>query len=215
MVELGGDRMLKVGLTGGIGSGKSTVSNLLKERGLTIIDADIVAREVLELYPEILQKVRVCFGEGFFDESGEFKRKEFGNFIFAKEERRKEYEDIIIPYIKEGIINSINRLEEEKTKICILDAPTLIENGLHKYMNINILVWVDLKTQIKRVKNRDSLSEDQVKNRIDSQMTLEEKKKIVDYVIDNSSTIEKTKEEIEYILKDIGRKYREVECLKT
>lgn len=207
--------MLKIGLTGGIGSGKSTVSNLLKERGLTIIDADIIAREVLKIYPEILQKVRVSFGEKFFDENRELKRKEFGNFIFEKEERRKRYEDIIIPYIKEEILNRINKLEEDKKQISIIDAPTLIEHGLHKYMDINILIWVDLKTQIKRVKNRDNLSENQVINRVASQMSLEEKKNIVDYVIDNSSTVEKTKEEIENTLKDIGRKYREVECFKT
>lgn len=195
--------MLKIGLTGGIGSGKSTVSLMLKKKGFPIVDADIVAREVLEIYPQILEQVKKHFGYNFFDENGKLKRKEFGNFIFSKEERKKDYENIIMPFIKNEIFNRITELEKEKEEVCILDAPTLIENGLHVKMDINILVWVDLKTQIERVKKRDVLSEDQVFNRINSQMSLEDKKKVVDYIIDNSGTIERTKQEVNKILQEI------------
>lgn len=195
--------MLKIGLTGGIGSGKSTVSLMLKKKGFPIVDADIVAREVLETYPQILEQVKKHFGHGFFDENGKLKRKEFGNFIFSKEERKKDYENIIMPFIKNEIFNRITELEKEKEDVCILDAPTLIENGLHVKMDINILVWVDLKTQIERVKKRDVLSEEQVFNRINSQMSLEDKKKVVDYIIDNSGTIERTKREVNKILQEI------------
>lgn len=195
--------MLKIGLTGGIGSGKSTVATMLKEKGFSIIDADIVSKEVLEIYPQILERVRKYFGENFFDEDGRFNRKKFGNFIFSKEERKKNYENIIMPFIKDEIFNKITELEKEKKEVCILDAPTLIENGLHVNMDINILVWSDLKTQIERVKKRDNLSEEQVINRIDSQMSLEDKKKFVDYIIDNSRTIERTKEELNKILQEI------------
>lgn len=195
--------MLKIGLTGGIGSGKSTVSRMLKKKGFPIVDADIVAREVLETYPQILEQVKKHFGYNFFDENGKLKRKQFGNFIFSKEERKKDYENIIMPFIKNEIFNRITELEKEKEDVCILDAPTLIENGLHVKMDINILVWVDLKTQIERVKKRDVLSEDQVFNRINSQMSLEDKKKVVDYIIDNSGTIERTKREVNKILQEI------------
>jgi dephospho-CoA kinase len=196
--------VLKVGLTGGIGSGKSTVSEMLKRKGFYIVDADIVAREVLEKYPQILQEVKLCFGEKFFDESGKLKRKEFGNFIFSKDERRKNYEKIIIPFIKKEIVNRIAELEKEKIEVCILDAATLIENGLHEYMDINILVWVDMMTQIERVEIRDKLSEPQVVNRINSQMSLKDKKEIVDYIVDNSGNIDRTKEELDRVLKQIG-----------
>ena len=202
--------MLKIGLTGGIGSGKSTVSRMFKEKGLDIIDADIVSREVLELHPQILEKVRVCFGESFFNENGEFKRKEFGNFIFLNEERRKKYENIIMPFIKSEIFNRIMELEKEKKEICILDAATLIENGLQRHMDANILIWVDLTTQIKRVKDRDNLLETQVIDRVNSQMSLQDKKKFVDYIIDNSGTIERTKEELDKILEEICIKHRGV-----
>lgn len=195
--------MLKIGLTGGIGSGKSTVSLMLKKKGFPIVDADIVAREVLETYPQILEQVKKHFGYNFFNENGKLKRKEFGNFIFSKEDRKKDYENIIMPFIKNEIFNRISELEKEKEEVCILDAPTLIENGLHLKMDINILVWVDLKTQIERVKKRDVLSEDQVFNRINSQMSLEDKKKVVDYIIDNSGTIERTKRQVNKILQEI------------
>jgi dephospho-CoA kinase len=69
---------------------------MLKEKGFSIIDADTIAREVLDIYPQILEQVRVCFGDSFFDENGKLKRKEFGNFIFSEEKRKKNYENIII-----------------------------------------------------------------------------------------------------------------------
>ena len=97
--------MFKIGLTGGIGSGKSTVSKMLKALSITVIDADIVAREVLILYPQILEKVRLYFGDSFFDEFGELKRRELGDFIFKNEAKRKQYETIILPYIIEHIFN--------------------------------------------------------------------------------------------------------------
>jgi dephospho-CoA kinase len=206
--------MLKVGLTGGIGSGKSTISNMLKEKGLMVIDADLIAREVLKEYPQILEKVKEAFGNTFFNDKGELKRKEFGNFLFQNEERLKKYEKIILPFITKKIFDSMTYLEDSGEDLCIVDAATLIENGIYEKMDINILVWTDLKVQIERVKRRDKLTEEQVKNRIYSQMSLEEKKEFVDFIIDNSGEIEQTKLSLDKILKNIDTKYRGVDCLK-
>ncbi|MBI6871645.1 dephospho-CoA kinase [Clostridium aciditolerans] len=206
--------MIKIGITGGIGSGKSTISDMLRKKGFSIIDADIVAREVLKIYPEILQKVKEQFGKEFFNEKGELKRKEFGNYIFAVEERRKKYENIIMPFIIEYIFINLDKFKEEGKQVCFVDAATLIENNLHKHMDVNILVWVDSKTQIERVKNRDHLTEEQVIDRISSQMPLEDKKKVCDFIIDNSKTLEYTEKELYRALREIGKKYRGVECLK-
>ncbi|MDP4179410.1 MAG: dephospho-CoA kinase, partial [Bacillota bacterium] len=178
--------MFKVGLTGGIGSGKSTVSEMFKNKGISIIDADIVSREVFNIYPEIYDKIRKEFGESFFDEKNNLKRREFGSYIFKNKDERKKYEAIIMPFIKKEINDRIDALSLENKKICILDAPTLIENGVHKEMDLNILVSVDLETQIERVKKRDNLSFSEVMHRINSQMTIEEKKQYVDFIIDNS-----------------------------
>ena len=195
--------MIKIGLTGGIGSGKSTVSFMLKEAGFEVVDADVIAKEVLVKYPEILEKVKIEFGSGFFYWRGEFRRKEFGNHIFRFPKQRKKYEEIILPYIKNEIKDTLNKLEENKTKIVILDAPTLIENDLHKDMDYVILVWVDNNTQIQRVRSRDSLMREDAINRINSQMPLDRKKDFANIVIENNDTLAKTKEQVDLLIEFI------------
>ena len=192
--------MIKIGLTGGIGSGKSTVSFMLKEAGFEIVDADIIAKEVLVKYPEILEKVKVEFGAGFFDWRGEFRRKEFGNHIFRFPKQRKKYEEIILPYIKNEINDKLEELEKKKTSIVILYAPTLIENDLHKEMDYVILVWVDNNTQIQRVRSRDTLSRDEAINRINSQMPLDRKKDFANIIIENNDTLAKTKDQVDLLI---------------
>ncbi|MCR1935291.1 dephospho-CoA kinase [Clostridium tepidum] len=195
--------IFKIGLTGGIGAGKSTVSEMIKRKNIPVIDADKISREVLKLYPEILIKVKEIFGEEFLDNNGELKRREFGNYIFKNKNKRIEYEKIIMPYIKKETFERIKSLEENREPICVLDAPTLIEQGLYKYMDVNILVWVDKDVQISRVKKRDALSTAEVINRINSQMPMEEKKKFVNYIINNSKDIENTKGELDKIFMEI------------
>lgn len=192
--------MIKIGLTGGIGSGKSTVSFMLKEAGFNIIDADIIARDVLVKYPEILERVRLEFGSGFFDWRGDFRRKEFGNHIFRFPKQRKKYEEIILPYIKREIYENIDKLEKKNADFVIVDAPTLIENDLHKDMDYVILVWVDNNTQIQRVRSRDTLSRDEAINRINSQMPLDRKKDFSNIIIENNDTLAKTKEQVDLLI---------------
>ena len=188
--------MIKVGLTGGIGTGKSTVSNILKSEGFKVIDADTVAREVLEKNPEILEKVRIQFGEGFFDWRGEFRRKEFGNHIFRFPKQRVKYEEIIIPYIKAEIEAQIDIYKKKRVKVVILDAPTLIENKLHEEMDYVILVCADNSTQIQRVKSRDKLSQADAIGRINAQMPMEQKKNYANIIIDNNGDIIDTQKQV-------------------
>ena len=183
--------MLKVGLTGGIGSGKSTITTIFREAGFPIIDADIVAREVLDIYPEILTWVRKEFGDGFFDWQGKFLRRQFGNYIFKYQKERKKYEDKILPYIKKEIFKKFEAYSNTN-EIVILDAPTLIENNLQEQMDYVILVWVDRKTQIERLVKRDNLMQKDIISRINAQMPLEDKKAYADFIIDNSTTMDST-----------------------
>lgn len=192
--------MIKIGLTGGIGSGKSTVSAMLKEAGFPIIDADIIAKNVLEKYPEILEKVKIDFGVGFFDWRGQFRRKEFGNHIFRFPKQRIKYEGIILPYIKKEIEEELDKLEKKGTSMVIVDAPTLIENDLHKEMDYVILVWVDTNTQLQRVRSRDALSREDAINRINAQMPLEKKKDFANIIIENNDTLVKTKVQVESLI---------------
>lgn len=188
--------MIKIGLTGGIGTGKSTVSSILKNEGFKVIDADIISKSILEEKPEILEKVRVQFGEGFFDWRGEFRRREFGNHIFRFPKQRIKYEEIIIPYIKAEIEKEIKCYEKKGEKIVIIDAPTLIENNLHEEMDYVILICTDNATQIQRVKNRDKLTQSEVVSRINAQMSMEDKKEFVDIIIDNNNDLVDTQKQV-------------------
>lgn len=193
--------MIKVGLTGGIGSGKSTVSAILKNNKFKIIDADNVAKEVLEKNPQILDTVRVEFGAGFFDWRGEFRRKEFGNHIFRFPKQRVKYEQIIMPYIKKYIEEELEDYRKKKEKIVILDAPTLIENKMHEEMDYVILVCADNSVQIRRVMERDKLSKVEAVSRINSQMSMEEKKEYANILIDNNGDLENTKKQVDDLMK--------------
>ncbi len=189
-----------VGLTGGIGSGKSTVSNMLIERNIPVIDADKISREVLIIYPEVLWSIKKEFGEEVFDENDNLDRKKLGAMIFSNEIFKKKLENIIIPYIKKEIFDKIEKYVKAGEKFCIVDAPTLIENNLHKYMDEVIVIVVNEKIQIKRVMARDSLSKKDALNRINSQMPLKEKLKYATYTIDNSDTLSHTEEQLDNII---------------
>lgn len=197
--------MIRIGLTGGIGTGKSTISLMLKEAKFKVIDADIVAKDVLVKYPEILDKVRVEFGEGFFDWRGDFRRKEFGNHIFRFPKQRIKYENIILPYIKSEIMNNIEKLQSEGEKIVIVDAPTLIETKLHDEMDYVILVTADNSTQLQRLKARDKLSNNDALNRINAQMTLERKKDFANIIIDNNKDLLYAKEQVDDFIDFINK----------
>ncbi|NFA41492.1 dephospho-CoA kinase [Clostridium botulinum] len=188
--------MIKIGLTGGIGTGKSTISNIFRNENFNIIDADIIAREVLQKNPEILDIIRSEFGSGFFDWRGEFRRKEFGNHIFKFPKQRVRYESIIMPYIKQEINNALSVYEKKGKKVVIIDAPTLIENNMHKEMDYVILVCAENSTQIKRVRDRDNLSKMEVVSRINSQMSLTEKKNFANIIIDNNGDLIETQKQV-------------------
>ncbi len=195
--------MLKVGLTGGIGSGKSTVTNLFLQNNIPVIDADKVSREIFYIYPNVKKEIRQDFGDEYFDEQGCLKRRQLGNLVFKNNEFRLMLERITLPYIIDEIFKRIQQYNEAGVRICVVDAPTLIEVNLHKHMDLNILVWVDLETQIKRVESRDLLSIEEITNRIKAQIPLDEKKNYVDFIIDNRGSLQATKEQFEAMLTKI------------
>ncbi|RXM70424.1 dephospho-CoA kinase [Clostridium tetani] len=198
-------KFLKIGLTGGIGSGKSTISKMFKNMGIDVIDADKIAREVLEKYPPILEYIEENFGEQYIDEFGNLNRREFGNHIFSiSKKEREKYENIIIPYIKLEIENQFKLYEKIGKRVCLLDAPLLIEQDMQKDLDFTVLSWVNKETQIKRVGIRDNLSEDEILNRIEAQISLDKKRELVDFIIDNSNTIEETRVQVEKLFQFIN-----------
>ena len=179
--------MQVIGLTGGIASGKSTVSKLLKKMGAVIIDADIVSREIMVRGTEAYNKIVEYFGKEILKEDGEIDRKKLGNIVFADRRKLKKLNEITHPIIIERIKEKI---EEERKKnqqnAVVLDAALLIEMKLYKMVDEVWLVVVDSKTQIKRIMERDKLSYKDAINRIKSQMPLDEKMKYADFIINNS-----------------------------
>ncbi|MEG2018153.1 MAG: dephospho-CoA kinase [Clostridium sp.] len=195
--------MLKVGLTGGIGCGKSTVSSMIKNQGIPVIDADMISRQVLLTHPKILLKIKETFGEKFFDEKGNFLRRKMGELIFSNEDKKKAYEAILMPYILKDIFEEIDEYDNMGEKICVLDAPTLIENNLHEEMDFVIVVVIMKELQISRVMARDDFTRDEAIKRINNQMSTEEKVKYADYLIDNGDTLEYTKFQVDSIIKEL------------
>lgn len=194
-------KILKVGITGTIGSGKSTVSSFLRRKGFDVIDADVISREILYKYKEAEKEIKYTFGEDCF-ENGKLNRRKLGTIVFNDEAKRKKLESITIPYIIKEIKMKIEVLRDLGKEIVFIDAPTLIEHGLHKSMDYNILITLDEEIRISRVMNRDKISREEVVKRIKAQMSEEEKAKYVDFIVENDGKVEETYNNVISILKD-------------
>lgn len=191
---------MKIGLTGGIASGKSTVSEYLTSLGIEIVDADLLAREVLILYPEILSYLRETYGDLIFHE-GVLDRRALGRIIFSDEQRKQEYLAVIMPKI---LHEARKRMEEAEGPLVVLDAALLFEEGLDEDVDVTITVYIPSELQLERLMNRDHLTPSEAVARIRNQMTLEEKKERSDFVIDNSGSREDTFKQMNEILKSLG-----------
>lgn len=192
--------MVRIGLTGGIATGKTTIARHLTSLGIRVIDADEIAREVLDLYPEILEYLRSTYGDSVF-EDGKLNRKALGRIIFQSEEDRKKYLKVIMPRIREEIGR---RLKEDTAAFVVLDAPLLFEENFHKDVDVTITVYADENVQLQRLMARDGYTEDEARRRIRAQMDLQEKRKLSTYVINNSGKLEDTMEDLDKILERLG-----------
>ena len=185
--------MLLVGLTGGIATGKSLVSEILRGLGTYIIDADKIAREVVEPQKPAWLEIVEFFGKDIINKDRTINRKRLGEIVFNDPLKKRKLEEIVHP----RVIEEENRMVKEYLKIkpdgiVIIDAALLIEAGSHKRVDKLIVVYADKETQTKRLMERDGLSRTDAEKRIASQMPLDEKVKMSDFVIDNSKGIEGT-----------------------
>lgn len=195
--------MIRIGLTGGIASGKSTVARTIREKGIAVIDADIIAREVLTLYPAILDYLKGKYGNTVFRE-GELDRKALGRIIFSSEEDRRAYMEVIIPLIRKEIGVRMQTLEDDGESVAVLDAPLLFEEGLHEEMDYTILVFCEPEVQLERLMKRDHLTHEEALSRIRSQMDMDRKLHCADFVVDNSYGLDRTFDELGMIFSKIG-----------
>lgn len=173
-----------IGLTGGIASGKSTASDYIRSLGFEVLDADIYARKVTEKDSAGYRKIIDVFGMGILDEDKEIDRRKLGEIIFNDPEERKKLNNISHPEIR----RMMNADQDEfiKHNHVFLDIPLLFENGLDKKCDITITVYVTKDVQMERLTARNELTEKEAASRVDSQMSLDEKKNLSDHVFDNN-----------------------------
>ena len=189
--------MMVIGLTGGIASGKTTVSSLLRELGADIIDADKIAREIVEPGQNTLKEIISEFGLDILNDDGALNRKALGNIVFNNSGRLKILNEITHPQIKKVVNERLGFIiRNNKDSLIIIDAAVLLECGMDKLVDEVWLVYVDYDTQLKRLMLRDNLNEHEAKVRIESQMSVEEKMKHSNKIIDNTKDLDFTKEQV-------------------
>ena len=176
-----------IGLTGGIGSGKSTVSDYLRNKGCYIIDSDEISRAATAPGGPALEPILMEFGVYVFNEDGSLNRHAMADLVFSDEERRHKLEDIVVTIVINEFHAQVEHLRAEGYNgIVVFDAPLLFEFGLQKFVDESWLVSASTETRISRVVRRDKISRAEVIARIKSQMPQEEKEKLADYIINNS-----------------------------
>lgn len=200
--------MKVIGLTGGIGAGKSTVSEFLAEAGYLIIDADRMAREITGKGSPVLQRIAEAFGDDMLFPDGNLDRKKLAAVVFSDRKKRQLLESMTTKEVIRMIGEQVAQLRREnKEKLIFVDAPLLFETGADRLTDFVWLVTADQQIRISRVMKRDNATEEQVLARIASQMDAEAKAARSTEIIDNSKGKEELYRRVEYLLE----KYAETE----
>jgi dephospho-CoA kinase len=189
-----------IGLTGGIASGKSTVANMVKEQGFPVVDADLIAREVVRKGQPAYHLIIEQFGKSVLEVDGNIDRGYLGSIIFNDEGKRKQLNDIVHPEVRKMMLLRAEEYIQEGAKHVFLDIPLLFESKLTHLVEKVILVYVDLEVQLNRLMSRNELTEKDALSRIQSQMPLKDKIPLADKVINNNKSLDHTQEQLHHIL---------------
>jgi dephospho-CoA kinase len=195
---------LVIGLTGGIASGKSTVSNMLKEMDITVIDADVEARLAVEKGEPAYQKIIAEFGDDILLDTEEIDRVKLGSIIFHDAEKRQLLNGIVHPEVRNRMNNQVEAAKVRGEQVMVLDIPLLFESNLTHMVEKTILVYVDRDIQLNRLMERNDLSLEDAEARISSQMPLSDKVALADAVINNNGSISETKKQVIEVLTGWG-----------
>lgn len=188
--------MINIGLTGGIGSGKSTVAKWFIKQNVPILDADKTVHRLLQADAVTIERLVQEFGREILSESGEISRPALGARVFQDEAARKRLEQIVHPRVTECMREEQASLEAAGAEVCVWDVPLLIEAGFDRHVDEVWVVWTPRETQISRVLGRDKLSRADVEARIAAQWPLDEKCRRADVVIDNSGSEGETERQL-------------------
>lgn len=185
-----------LGLTGGIASGKSTVSAYLAQNGALIIDADLIARQVVAKKSSGLKQIVAKFGGEILTASGELDRKKLGKLVFSNKELLKNLTDITGPLIRAEILREIEAAKKAQVKLVVLDIPLLFETGYQTLCDKVMVVTIPSKLQLERVMKRDNLSADEACKRIANQLPASKRNELADVLIDNSKSVAETYQQV-------------------
>lgn len=195
--------MLTIGLTGGIGSGKSTVSQWFIKQGVPVIDADKTVHRILQSDESTKIKLIDKFGSEILSNNGEINRLKLGELVFSDEDARKRLERIVHPRVLEWMNDEQVALKNMGFSVCVWDVPLLFEVGMGPSVDKVWVVWVPYNLQLSRVIARDKLSKSQVDARITAQGELNAKCKLADVIIDNSGSVSETERQLKKALDEL------------
>ncbi len=192
--------MRTIGITGGIASGKSLIASALRNNGFTIIDADVIAREVVEIGRPALVEIAETFGTDYLLQDGHLNRSKLGALIFSNEAMRHKLNAIIHPYIRQEMRLQKSQADSAGQALLFMDIPLLYENQLVSLVDQVLVVYVSREVQLQRLMARDSISESAAQQRIDAQMPLADKKMKADFVVFNNGEASLALKQLELIL---------------
>lgn len=194
---------LIVGLTGGIATGKSTVSQMFKTVGVPVIETDSIARDMLAKGTEGYEEVVTHFSKSILLTNNEINRKKLGMIVFGNHQKRSKLNEIVHPRVKSIVKTEIQKHKELGTKLIILDVPLLYETDFIDLVDKTIVVYTPFKKQKERLMERERIDKFYAEMKISSQMPLNRKVDLADFVIDNSKSILNTRKEFNQILKEL------------
>ena len=198
--------MLIVGLTGGVASGKTAVSKVLKEEGAYIIDADQIARELVKPRKPAWKEIIRAFGQEILQEDGSIHRKKLAGKVFADAKQRKLLNQMLHPRIRKEMDRRVKEIgQRDPEAIVVIDAPLLVELGNHRRMDKLIVVTSTRTQQLERLKDRDGANRGEALKIVSSQMPLEEKLKFADFVIRNEGSLEEMKRKAREVFKELRK----------
>lgn len=188
-----------IGLTGGIGSGKSEAAQYLKSLGAVHLDADAISRQLTAPGGEALDRIRAVFGDGMFHSDGTLDRVALGKRVFSDEPSRRALEGIMHPLVQRKMLRDMDEAAQSGAKVVILDVPLLFETGMDALCDETWTMYLDREKQIARIVARDGLSPEDAVARIDSQMPAEQRNARATCAIDTDRPIERTQAELEQL----------------